>query len=422
MSPGRQTGHTYVIRRAIRCYTSCDTLLYTYDESNLVSAADNPYRPGFSQVPEMLAGRDKILDAAEEAREVAAAGRTPRPILLVGGRGVGKTVLLAEIGSRAGATHGWPRLRVEAAPSTPLLPQVLSRIDSVTALLEAQPRPSRLRPTEATVRAGVAGVGAEIRFECSTTQGAEGPLQLEIALRRLAVVAAHTGSGVVVTVDETQLARRPDVAAVAAALQAGTEEGWPYLVVFAGLATMRNPSRSVTYLERGEWHEIGPLDETSTMEAITIPAAAAGRPIDPVAAQYLAEQTGGYPYAIQLFGHHAWMASNGQPRITYAAARIAAQQASRELEAGLYASRWTQASPREQQYLTAVAQLVSVGATVTGAAVASQLGTTTRKLSSYRDRLLTKGTLVINDRTLRFAVPGMAAYVQRHTNEIDPRR
>ena len=66
----------------------------------------NPYRPGFNQAPAVLAGRDQVLAGALEALEVAAFdGRTPRPLLLVGPRGVGKTVTLGEIASLAAERH-----------------------------------------------------------------------------------------------------------------------------------------------------------------------------------------------------------------------------------------------------------------------------------------------------------------------------
>ncbi|MDQ4009025.1 MAG: ATP-binding protein, partial [Actinomycetota bacterium] len=55
----------------------------------------NPYRPGFNQPPVVFAGRTDVLDGTREALQVAAYdGRTPRPVVLVGPRGVGKTVTL----------------------------------------------------------------------------------------------------------------------------------------------------------------------------------------------------------------------------------------------------------------------------------------------------------------------------------------
>ncbi|MDA8061019.1 MAG: hypothetical protein M0T80_01080 [Actinomycetota bacterium] len=96
-----------------------------------------------------------------------------------------------------------------------------------------------------------------------------------------------------------------------------------------------------------------------------------------------------------------------------------AQRAVRELEEGLYAGRWAQSSTRERQYLVAVAELVGRGEPATGAAVAARLGLSTRQVSSYRDRLLTKGTLVAEGSQLRFVVPGLAAYLRARADEVD---
>jgi hypothetical protein len=68
-------------------------------------------------------------------------------------------------------------------------------------------------------------------------------------------------------------------------------------------------------------------------------------PVANGAAEYLAEQAGGYPYAIQLYGHHAWRASQAESEITLEAATAAARSASIQLARGLYAQRWSQASP-----------------------------------------------------------------------------
>ena len=66
----------------------------------------NPYRPGFNQAPTALAGRDVAIAAVTEALDVAALdGRTPRPVVFVGGRGVGKTVLLGEAAAIAADKH-----------------------------------------------------------------------------------------------------------------------------------------------------------------------------------------------------------------------------------------------------------------------------------------------------------------------------
>jgi MoxR-like ATPase len=84
---------------------------------------ENPYRPGFNEPPKELAGREAVLADLRDAIEVAALdGRTPRPTMLAGARGVGKTVLLAQAAALAGSQFGWPRAHTEMRPDTPFVP------------------------------------------------------------------------------------------------------------------------------------------------------------------------------------------------------------------------------------------------------------------------------------------------------------
>jgi len=72
---------------------------------NLIQAPvdpnSNPFNPGAGTPPPELVGRDPILRQAELALERIKRGRSERSLLLVGLRGVGKTVLLREIRRRA---------------------------------------------------------------------------------------------------------------------------------------------------------------------------------------------------------------------------------------------------------------------------------------------------------------------------------
>ncbi len=57
----------------------------------------NPYAPGAGSPPPELAGRDPILEAIAINLDRIRAGRHAESVLLVGLRGVGKTVLLIRI-------------------------------------------------------------------------------------------------------------------------------------------------------------------------------------------------------------------------------------------------------------------------------------------------------------------------------------
>src|SRR5262249_18533016 len=62
-----------------------------------MDAVRNPFLPGAGAPPPELAGRDDILEQARVALARVAQGRGAKGFLLIGLRGVGKTVLLNRI-------------------------------------------------------------------------------------------------------------------------------------------------------------------------------------------------------------------------------------------------------------------------------------------------------------------------------------
>ena len=384
----------------------------------MLARVPNPFRPGFAEPPAFLAGRDEVLAAVDEAIAIAAVDHySPRPLFLVGPRGVGKTVILNEIAARATAHHGWPQLHVEITRSEPLSPYIAFLATQVTALLRQSPAGRRFQVDQAVLRAQLPGVGAELRVSKDRAPEPFVGAAAEQALAELATAALERDSGFVLTVDEAQAAARSDFGGFAAILQRAAREQWPMVSAIAGLPTLREATHdtqpSLGYLERAIWYDLNVLHHDDTIAALKEPAARAGRPIDDQAADLLADATGGYPYAIQLYGQHAWRHSAGQPTINLAAAHAAIATGAAELDRGLYGARWSQTPEREREYLRAVAELLTAGRQATGRSVADRLGKTPRAVAVYRDRLLKKGTLVSDGTALSFAIPGMADYVRR---------
>jgi len=89
-----------------------------------VNPVFNPYAPGAGTPPPELAGRDELREIVRIALERVRLGRPARSLLMVGLRGVGKTVLLDRMREDAEAS-GITTVRVEA-PENLSLPAILA--------------------------------------------------------------------------------------------------------------------------------------------------------------------------------------------------------------------------------------------------------------------------------------------------------
>lgn len=69
-------------------------------------------------------------------------------------------------------------------------------------------------------------------------------------------------------------ANRSELADFAATLQQHVPDNLPLVVVLAGLPSIRDTQRGTTYLERAEWHVLGLLDAVATRAALAEAATA----------------------------------------------------------------------------------------------------------------------------------------------------
>src|SRR5271169_6686532 len=109
----------------------------------------NPYSPGAGSPPPELAGRDALRDQLRIALARIREGRPAKSVLMVGLRGVGKTVLLDQIRKDAEET-GIYALRIEAPENkslpallAPQLRQALLRLSRVQAAKDGAQRALR---------------------------------------------------------------------------------------------------------------------------------------------------------------------------------------------------------------------------------------------------------------------------------------
>jgi hypothetical protein len=339
-----------------------------------------------------LAGRDDLIDGVLEA--VRAGPRHPGFSQgLVGDRGIGKTVLLNEIERRTKAELGWPVVVHQVVPGEALLPVLVRRvIDAAGGTWRRAGRLVRELDAELEVSADLLVVRATARLG----QTAAGRRQesrsspafaLEQLLRKTGDFARQRDSGVLISIDEAHAMDKADLAAFAASLQLVVKRaGLPIAVVLAGLPSFRRLSQGAgTYLERMPIADVGYLSDESTRYALVKPAADRGVSFSDAALEFIAIESSGYPYLVQLLGYETWKAAGGTSRIEQSAAIAGATRALRQMDE-IFQARWDALSGLEREYVHAVARLGPGPVPVS--AVQAALGRTSKQLGPTRARLI----------------------------------
>lgn len=388
----------------------------------------NPFSPGAGAPPPELAGRDEILDAARIALHRIRAGRSERSQMLLGLRGVGKTVLLNRIGEMAEELRFQvvmleaPEGQRLAAYLAPALKAVLVRLDRVEKAKESVSRAvGALR--------GFAGV-FEVSIGEFTIGVTEPPLadsgNLEIDLPALFLAVGQAAKAaddsVAILVDEVQYLSEADLRALIVSLHVISQKGLPVVMFGAGLPQVAALSgEAKSYAERlFDFPSVGPLASEAARRAIEQPVRDEGAEIGADALDRIVAVTKGYPYFLQEWGKHTWNAAERSP-ISADDVVAASQSATAALDKSFFRVRFDRLTPREQDYLRAMAEL-GAGPHRSGA-IAEALGRTVESTGPLRSGLIRKGMVwsPAHGETA-FTVPLFDAFMRRAMPEWQPPR
>jgi len=377
-----------------------------------VDASRNPFNAGFGVTPPFLAGRAGLLHRVL-ANLHDGPGRAAYLSVLLGGRGVGKTVMLNEIRDHVTDEFGWATIRWTAGPDVPIGTVVADAFDDTIRALRG--RRSRVTGGSAGINLGV------VRGEVEVAQDQTRPSTLSAQLRGLGQIAASVNRQVVLLVDELQACDPSSLRLLSVALQETNGERLPVGLVAAGLPSTSARLRSIagaTFLERQRTLPVSNLSLADAREALETPIRESGRAYDDGIFEAMLAVSGGYPYAIQLVGEATWDAAGGRGRITTAHARRGAARARAELDA-LYGGRWAQLGDQQRRYLVAVVTLLGVDGTALSNAVAAALGRETTEVSWLRDSLIKDHQLLYADgrNALRVALPGFDVWLRRKLSD-----
>lgn len=382
----------------------------------------NPFSPGAGTPPPELAGRDELLESIRIALERVRRGLPSKSVLMVGLRGVGKTVLLDRMREDA-ETAGLHTVRVEA-PEGRSLPALLAPQLRV-ALLRLS-RQEQAKDLAARALRGLAGFAKalkvkyqdiEVGFDFDPEPGLADNGDLEHDLQALLEVAGaaaqKAGTALVLFIDELQYVEEDQLAALITALHRCAQRRLPVVLVGAGLPQLRGQmGRAKSYSERlFDFPEIGPLSEEAARSAIAKPARDQGVEITRDALDLIVAQTHCYPYFLQEWGKQAWDIATVSP-ITRNDVEDASRVAVAALDESFFRVRFDRLTPAEKRYMRAMAEL-GPGPHRSGD-IADCLGRKVTSLGPIRNQLIAKGMVWSPSHgDTAFTVPLFDAFMRR---------
>lgn len=361
----------------------------------------NPYAPGAGSPPPELAGRSKIREEVSVRLQRLRLGRPAKSMMLVGLRGVGKTVLLDQMRKDAEA-EGITTVRIEA-PENRSLPALLAPAIRLTLLHISKKEAAKdfairglraLAGFASKLKVSFADIEVGLDYEPEPGLADNGDLEPDLAalLQQVGLAARAAGTAVVLFIDELQYVEEKQMAALISALHRCSQEQLPLTVVGAGLPQLRGRMGDAkSYAERlFDFPEIGPLAPPDARAAIVVPAKEEGVDVNEDAVSLITEKTHGYPYFLQEWGKHAWDTATESP-INRRDVENASDEAVAALDESFFRVRFDRLTPTEKKYLRTMAEL-GPGPHRSGD-IAEAMQRTSSSLGPTRAGLISKGMI-----------------------------
>lgn len=390
---------------------------------------DNPYTPNAGARPPLLAGRTGELDAFDLLLGRLRRGYTAQSMIVIGLRGVGKTVLLGEFLNKA-RESGWTTVDAEITKHEDFGQRMamLAR----RALLQVAPRARwKERGSRAAQILRSFQLTVNPEGELSATLGDVDPLEgiadsgslaedLTDVLVSIGEAAQEQESGVVFLFDEVHFLRLPELEALIAALHKTVQRSLPITFVGAGLPQLPElAGEAKSYAERlFRFPMVGSLPEPEALKAIVDPAVEGGVAYETGAAEAIVAYTEGYPYFLQEYGSIVWDLSDAA-EITLSDVEEAQDLVEAKLDGSFFKVRAERTTDLELQYLRAMAELGPEPQLARD--VAKLLKRTSEQLGPTRARLIDKGLLFTPGFGLAaFTVPQFDRYMRRAHKLVVP--
>ena len=359
----------------------------------------NPFSPGAGTPPPELVGRGALLEKADIALARIRLGRSAKSLILVGLRGVGKTVLLFRIRKQAEAA-GYKALMVEAPEEKslgeillPPLRQILLSLDAMENISAKAKRALRVLKSFASgLKVKIGDIELGIDAEVGAADSGDLESDLGNLFEALGEAAADRKTAVALCIDELQYLSETDLSALIMAVHRVAQRQLPLVVFGAGLPQIvAKAGRSKSYAERlFDFPNIGPLAAEDAKEALQGPVGRENVTFTNEALDDIVRLTEGYPYFLQQWGYEAWNTARSAP-IDLPTVQAATHLAIQGLDESFFRVRFDRLTPREKTYLRAMA--VGGQKPQRSGDIAERMGVRVTSVAPVRNSLIRKGML-----------------------------
>jgi hypothetical protein len=361
-----------------------------------------------------------VLEKAEVALTRIQRRRPSKSLIVVGLRGVGKTVLLVRF-QRQAEILGFQSSLIEAHEGkslpelvVPALRKVLFSLSLTAAAGDKGRRALRaLRSFMGTVK--ISWNDMELGIEPVPGTADSGDLENDLCDLFLAVgeAAAEKDTAVALCIDEMQYLSEKEFSALIMAVHKVSQLNLPLVIVGAGLPQILGlAGESKSYSERlFDYPRVGALNDLDAAQALVQPARQMGVAYDDDAVAKIIAVTKGYPYFLQQWGYEVWNLAKSSP-IRLSDVEQATTQAIAALDESFFRVRFDRCTPSEKRYMRALADL-GEGAKRSGD-VADRLGVKVTSIGPTRSKLIAKGMIYSPQHgETAFTVPLFDDYMRR---------
>ncbi len=368
-----------------------------------MDALQYPFTTGAGTPPPELAGRNDLLERALTLLARVRQGRAEKSLLIVGLKGTGKTVLLHKMG-RLAEEQGYQVAMMEVnekkAFATLLLPElrkILFALDQGERVSHKVKKAFRVfKSFITTFKLNISMGSVEVGLGIEAERGIADSGDLEIDMAEIFVAlgeaAQEQETAIAIIIDELQYLNEEELCAIIMAIHKISQKSLPIVMIGAGLPQLVGKAgQAKSYAERlFDYPELGALTPQDASIALQKAVQKEEVFFNDDALEKIIAITKGYPYFLQEWGYHSWNIAEKSP-ITVNDVNKATDIAIKQLDQSFFRVRFDRLTPREKDYLRALAEL---GAhSQRSGDIAEKLGIDVQEAAPIRNNLIKKGMI-----------------------------